>query len=156
VAKTRKSFTPIQPDLFQQLAEKTALEALTAQDLDIELELMGAVTHAIREAKKTGHSRERIVERMNLCLPDADERITLRQLNAWTAASKEHHQFPARYIPAFCWATQCLQPLLILAQCIGYDLVDHRDQIAAELGNKQVVVARTQREIRQLRGMLGG
>ena len=102
MANGRKNFSSIQGDLFQQLAEQSALEAQQAQDLDINLELMGAINQAIREGKQRGLSRERIVERMNFCLPDLERSITLRQLNAWTAQSKEYHEFPARYLPAFC------------------------------------------------------
>lgn len=142
--------------MFQQLAEASLLESPRAQDLGIELELMGAVNFAIREARKRGLGRERLIERMNLCLADAGETVTLRQLNSWTAASKEHHSFPAKFLPAFCWAAQCAKPLLVLVECIGFDLVDQRDQLAVELGNKQVAIARAQREIRQLKNLLGG
>jgi hypothetical protein len=156
VAKERKKFTSIQPDLFQELAEATALEARDAQDLDINLELMAATKHAIREARQLGYSRERIVERMNLCLPEAakKDQITLRQLNAWTAHSKEYHNMPARYLPAFCWATQSLLPLLALVQPLGYDLVDGREQLVAQLGSKLLDQARARRDIKRLEQIL--
>lgn len=156
MAKERKKFTSIQPDLFQELAEATALEARDAQDLDINLELMAATKHAIREARQLGYSRERIVERMNLCLPEAakKDQITLRQLNAWTAHSKEYHNMPARYLPAFCWATQSLLPLLALVQPLGYDLVDGREQLVAQLGSKLLDQARARRDIKRLEQIL--
>lgn len=154
MARNQKSITSNQHDLFHQLAETTALEAKEAPFLDINLEFMGAVNYAIREARVMGSSREHIVDRMNLCLGDTDK-ITLRQLNAWTAASKEQHNFPVRYLPAFCWATRCIQPLTMLVKCLGYDLVDGRDQLAAELGNKLLDDARTKREIKQLQTLLG-
>jgi hypothetical protein len=156
VAKRRDSFSTIQPDLFQQLAEQDALEALSAHDLDIGPELMGALNLAIREAKKRGWSRERIVERMNMCLPDMERPITLRQLNAWTAASKEFHEFPARYLPALCWATGSIVPLLVLAQAIGHELVDSRDLRAMELGDRLIKHAQLGREIKHLKQTLEG
>jgi hypothetical protein len=155
VVKRRKLISSIQGDLFQQLAEQTALEAQQAQDLDINLELMGAINQAIREAKQRGMSRERIIDRMNLCLPDLERGITLRQLNAWTAQSKEYHEFPARYLPAFCWATGSVLPLLMLAQAIGHDLVDRRDQVALELGQKLVAQAQLTRDVNSLKKLLG-
>lgn len=156
MAKRGQNSSSIQPDLFQQLAEQDALEALSAQDLDIGPELMGALNLAIREAKKRGWSRERLVERMNICLPDIERPITLRQLNAWTAQSKEYHEFPARYLPAFCWATGSIVPLLVLAQAIGHDLVDARDQAALALGQKLVAQAQISRDINQLKRTLEG
>lgn len=156
MAKRAQNFSGIQADLFQRLAERDALEAQNAQDLDIGPELLGALNLAIREAKKRGLSRGRIVERMNICLPDTDREITERQLNSWTAASKEYHEFPARYLPAFCWATSSIAPLLVLARAIGHDLVDSRDQQALELGQKMVQHAQLARGINQLKRELEG
>ena len=153
MAKSKPLSTTIQADLFQQLAEKTAIEAKDAPFLDINLELMGGINKAIREARVQGMGREHIADRMNLCLAE-DDQVTSRQLNAWTATSKEHHNFPARYLPAFCWATQCMHPLIMLVQCLGYELVDGRDQLAAELGNKLLAEAKNRREIKQLQSIL--
>lgn len=156
MVKPEEKITPIQPDFFQRLAEQDALDAEQAQDLDIGLELRGAITGAIRDAKKRGLSRPRIVERMNLCLPDAEKKITLRQLNAWTANSKEYHEFPARYLPAFCWATGSILPLLVLAHAINHDIVDRRDQAVLELGQKLVAKAQLGREVNSLKKLLEG
>lgn len=156
MARRRSDFSSVQGDLFQRLTEQDALEALQAQDLDIGPELLGAVAQAIREAKRQGLSRERLVDRMNLCLPDADKPITLRQLNAWTATSKEYHEFPARYLPAFCWATGSVLPLLVLAGAVNHDLVDRRDQVALDLGQKLVRHAQLGREVNKLKKLLEG
>lgn len=153
MARRKRISTSVQPDLFQQLAERDPLTG-NAEDLDIGGELLGAVSQAIREAKRLGLSRERIVELMNLCLPDIERKITVRQLNAWTAQSKEFHEFPARYLPAFCWATGSLVPLLVLARPLGHDLVDHRDQVALALGQKLVHQAQLGREVKSLKRQL--
>lgn len=154
MAKAPRNSSSDQGDLFQHLAALSALEAQGAQDLDIGLELRGALNTAIRAAKRHGWSRERIVERMNLCLPDAERAVTKRQLDAWTAASKEFHEFPARYLPAFCWATQCDEPARVLASAIGFDLVDARERLALQLGQARVDRARLSREERELLGKL--
>lgn len=140
-----------QTDLFQQLEEP----APVAVDLDIHFELLGAITHAIREAKARGMSRARIVEQMNLLMADMEEAITERQLNAWTAASKEHHHFPARFLPAFCAATDCEMPMRVLARSIGLDLVDQREATAKRLGESLVESARLKRLQRDLTRSLG-
>jgi len=87
---------------------------------------------------------------MNLCLPNLPRALTKRQIDAWTAASKEYHEFPVRYLPAFCWATQSEQPLRIAAQALGFDLVDEREQVAMRLGQMRVDKARLSREERDL------
>lgn len=152
MAKRRENFSSEQADLFQRLTTD-ALE-VNAQDLDIHLELLGAINEAIREGKKRGLSRERIVERMNLCLPDLEKPITVRQFYAWTAQSKEYSEFPARYLPAFCWATGSILPLVALAKAINYELVDRRDRAALELGTKAVQHAQLAREISHLKKQL--
>jgi len=156
VAKDKQSFTGNQVDIFQQLAKETALEASTAVDLDIGPELQGAINFGIRESKKRGLSRERIVERMNLCLPDLDKPITLRQLNAWTASSKEFSEFPARFLPAFSWACGCTVTIQVLAQAVNHDLVDRREKIALELGQTLVQSANLTRKANDLKKQLTG
>lgn len=156
MANTEKSFTSDQLDIFQRLAEETAIEAATAVDLDIGPELQGALNSGIRNAKTRGLSRERIVERMNLCLPDQEKPITLRQLNSWTAQSKEFHEFPARYLPAFAWACSCTLTVRVLANAINHDLHDRRDGLALELGQTLVESAQLTRKARELKKQLGG
>lgn len=130
-----KKITPIQPDLFQQLANHEP-EYLSdnAPDLDIEQEFMGQIKYALRTAKKRGLGRERIIERMNMCLPE-ELHITKRQLDAWCAESKEYHHFPAIYLPAFIWAVRgIITPLEVLTGVLGLAVLDEHEQLAAELG----------------------
>lgn len=156
MANSDKSFTSNQLDIFQRLADEDALEASTAVDLDIGPELQGAINFGIRDSKKRGLSRERIVERMNLCLPDLDKPITLRQLNAWTAQSKEFSEFPARFLPAFSWACGCTLSVQVLAQAVNHDLVDRREKIALELGQTLVQSANLTRKANGLKKQLTG
>ncbi len=126
-----------------------------APALDIGPELMGAINTALREARALGYSRERIVDRMNACLHDRERALTLRQLNSWTASSKEHHPFPLDCLAAFSWATSCAEPLRVLARALGFDLVDAREQAAKELGEMQVELARLRRKSGELTKQLG-
>lgn len=152
MAKRQAFFSPDQGDLFQRLTDPEQ----QAVDLDIHQELIGAISQCIREAKHRGLSRDRIVNRMNMVLPDLERRITKRQLDCWTATSKEYSEFPARYLPAFCWAVDCDLPLRVLAGAIGRDLVDARDGLALRLGQINVNKAQLTREERALRAKLGG
>lgn len=151
MAKQRKKFaSDTQGDLFRQMAEASPLAAIRDTDLDLGPEMLGALHKAIRHAKTQGWGRERIVERMNRVLPELAKPITLRQLYNWTATSKEFSEFPVRYLPAFCWATQCDEPLRVLNQALGFDLVDARERLALELGQLRIERARASREERAI------
>lgn len=149
----------VQPDLFQRLIDhEPDYLAANAPDLDIEQEFMGAIKYALRLAKKNGLSRERIVDRMNLCLPEPLY-VTKRQLDAWCAESKEYHHFPAIYLGAFIWATNgTITPLSVIAHALDMHLLDERQHIASELGNSmmvQVQASTTQRELKKKLGFRG-
>ena len=146
-------FTPDQGDFFPGLAEPW--DAGNAPALDLGAELIGALCGALREARDRGLGRERVVDRINLCLAP-DQRITLRQLNTWTAPSAEGKRFPAEYLPAFCWATGSLAPFAALLAPIHHEPIDRRDQLAAELGRAEVEAARLRRSANDLRKRLGG
>ncbi len=150
-AERGDSFSSDQGDFFQQLAEQPPVD----HDLDIGPELQGAIHTALRLARGRGLSRERIVDAMNQHLPELDKKITLRQLNAWTAQSKEFSEFPARFVPALCVATDCDLPTRVLAQAIARDLVDAREAAAKQLGEAQVEVGRLRRQISELSRSLG-
>lgn len=135
MANNDENFSSKQPDLFQQLGNHEP-EYLSdnAPDLDIEQEFMGQIKFVLRTAKKRGLTRERIVDRMNLCLPDALQ-VTKRQLDSWCAESKEYHLFPAIYLPAFIWSVRgVITPLEVLTSVLGLVVLDEHEQLAAELG----------------------
>jgi len=131
-----QNFTGNTPDLFQQLdGMEPAHLAENAPELDIEIEFRGAVAYCLREAKKRGQSRDRIVDRMNRCLPDIKKPITKRMLDGWTATSQEDRPFPAVYLPAFIWACLgYLAPLDVITRVLGLHLMDEQEMTAAELG----------------------
>ena len=123
------------------------------ENLDIHLEVLGAVSFALREARRRGLSRERIVDAMNERLPDAN--ITPRKLSAWSAESKDDHPFPARYLPAFCAATDCDLPLRVLARTLGLEVIDDRGLAAMRVGEMQAEAARLERGAKEILKKLG-
>ena len=148
-----KKITTIQPDLFQQLGnQEPDYLSENAPDLDIEQEFMGQVKYVLRQSKKRGLSRDRIIERMNLCLPE-ELHITKRQLDAWCAESKEYHHFPAIYLPAFIWAVRgVLTPIEVLTGALDLVVLDEQEQLAAELGRSmltKVQASKTERLIKK-------
>ena len=154
--KARVFASDKQADLFPGLEALVGIEAPNASDLDIGPELIGALNTALRAARDRGLSRDRVVDRANLCLPELGKRVTKRQLDCWTAVSKEHHELPARYLPALCWATGNDEPLRVLARALGYDLVDAREAAAKRLGEAHVAIGGLRREVQLLTKKLGG
>lgn len=148
-----KSVATVQPDLFQCLDQPATLPA--GADLDIGPELLGSINTALRLARGRGMSRQRVVDAMNRLLPDLPKALTVRQLNGWTAASDEFREFPARFLAAFCSATDCDLPIAVLAQAIARELVDSREAAAKRLGEHHIQMARLKRELRVLQQELG-
>ena len=154
LASAASDFASLQGQLFARLEAEPVLGSRNAPALDIGPELQGAINQAIREARQAGNGRERLVDRMNLAL--GADLITKRQLDSWTANSKEQHRFPLEYLAAFCWATGSDAPLRVLASALGYDLVDAREAAAMRLGEMQLEQARLRRESGALLKQLGG
>lgn len=153
--KSGAAFSGVQGDFFRHLDEPSVIARPNAPALDIGPELMGAINTAIREARKNTYGRDRVVDRINACLAGSERAITKRQLDSWTAASKEHHPFPLDVLAAFCWATGCDEPLRVLARALGFDLVDAREQAAKKLGEMQIELARLKRQSGALTKRLG-
>lgn len=149
--KSGQDFTSQQGDLFQQMEQAPK----PSTDLALHMELLGAIATARRLARARGLGPERILDRMNYFLGE-DGPITQRQLNGWTAASQEFKEFPARYLPAFCAATECDLPLRVLVQPLGLDLIDAREAAAKRLGETYIATAQLKREQRDLQRTLGG
>ncbi|WP_028008661.1 hypothetical protein [Solimonas flava] len=144
--ETADLFTGIQGDFFQRLEDEPQLPA----DLDIHYELLAALTAALKLARERGMTRSRVVDEMNRLMPELRKKITYRQLDAWTAASQEYKEFPARFIPAFCAATRCDLPLRVMAQPLGRVLMDAHEAAAKRIGELRIAGAAIKREERAL------
>ncbi len=156
MVKEAASFTTNQPDLFQRLDEAEPVYlAGNAPDLYIRDELRGAMAYALRTAAQHGLSRQRVVERMNLCLPE-EAIVTKRQLDGWLASSAEDRPMPAEYLPALVWAVRgIVSPVEVLTRALGLHLIDEHEHIAAELGKTLVEEQRARQRKRTLQLKLG-
>lgn len=157
MVKETEKFTSdeVQPDLFQKFGATPDYLSANAPDLDIEQEFLGSINYCLRTAKKHGMSRDRIVDRMNHCLPDATK-ITTRQLNGWTATSQEYRHFPAIYLPAFVWACLgILMPIEVLTKSLGLAVLDEQEQLAMQLGRAVLDKSQASKIERQLKQQLG-
>lgn len=71
--------------------------------------------------------------------------VTISMLNAWTAVSHEQHRFPAEFLPAFCEAVGCYEPIEFLARKTGLFLMPGSEALRSE-------IQRIEEEIKKLEG----
>lgn len=147
----QKSFTSIAPDFFPDLKE-SVFYSESAPQLGLAAELRGAMSIAIRQS---GEGREKVVDRMNFCLPPEEKKVTMRMLNAWMAVSKEDHRIPACYLSAFCWATQSLLPMQAMLQPLGLDIMNEQEKLLIQLARASMNKAQNTKLEKQLKKILG-
>lgn len=117
-----------------------------------------AFREAISEAlKQSPLSRYQVAARMSE-LTDSD--ITKTMLDSWTAESKDQHRFPAIFLPAFCEATGCNNPLQMLGKLVGVFVLPGPEALRAEIHKIEEEISRQQNERRKrmlfLKEMEGG
>ncbi len=71
--------------------------------------------------------------------------ITKSMLDGWVAESKEH-RIPAEYLPAFCRAAECSEPVRILAEASGAFLMKSEEALRAEIQKWDEQVKKAQAE----------
>ena len=89
--------------------------------------LRQALVNAIRQSDL---SRHQIAGEMSHLL---GVEITKTTIDAWTAESKPQNRMPAEYLPAFCQATRCTEPLEILNEAAGIFGLPGPDALRAEI-----------------------
>jgi hypothetical protein len=99
-------------------------------------DLAGQLRDAMRAAiKNCPLSRHQIAGEMShLC----DETISKEQIDSWTRESDElnghpRRHIPAEYLPAFCKATGCNDPLVIMGQIVGLFVMPGPEALRAEI-----------------------
>lgn len=118
--------------------------------LDDSNTVRGLLVDAIR---KSGKSREHIAEAMSFAL---NREITVRQINAWTAESREDYRFPAEYDRAFCYATGDDRLLRVRAELAGYRVITATEFELLELGRQYLIRQRANEKIAAFEKRLGG
>lgn len=120
---------PAQMSLLELLLQSQELrdEPTTEGSLAVGTRLERALSEAIR---KSGLSRWEVAGRMSHLL---GQEVTKFMLDAWTAESKDGHRFPASFLPAFCAATGCHEPLRLLAEAAGVFCLPGPEALRAEI-----------------------
>lgn len=155
-AKPKRTFSSNQGDLFPGLDQPPVIHRPNAPDLTVAAEFLGKVDGAMRRASSSRNvSRARIADRMNLALPGLKKPITKRMVDSWMADSKEFHQLPAIYLPAFCWAVEDDSAMHVLVNVLGCEMVDAEEVAAKQIGEDTVEIAMLKRRVANLTRKLG-
>lgn len=142
MAKFKKSLDTSQLSLFDILKsyqEQTAVPKAIGS-FDIDRKFREGISAALKQCPL---SRYQIAARMSE-LTDTD--ITKTMLDSWTAESKENHRFPAIYLPAFCEAVGCADPLKLLGQLVGVFILPGPEALRAEIRRIDEEINRKQSE----------
>jgi hypothetical protein len=110
----------------------------------------GVLVDTVRRCSK---SREQIVEVMGFAL---NQEITVRQLNSWTAESREDCRFPAEFDRAFCYATGDDRLLRCRAELAGYKVIGAAESDLMELGRQYLIRQRAAEQVALLEKRLQG
>jgi hypothetical protein len=130
MSKSRKKIDDRQMNLFdflQKLSASAATPAVDEGSLDISDRLRRSLTEAI---KQSNLSRWELAGRMSHLL---GREVTKYTLDTWTAESKEYHRMPAEFLPAFCQAAKCLEPLRVMAEAAGMFALPGPDALRSEI-----------------------
>ena len=122
--------------------------------MNIDRDFREAISEALRRSPL---SRYQVAARMSE-LTDTD--ITKTMLDSWTAESKDQHRFPAIFLPAFCEAVECNDPLQILGKLVGVYILPGPEALRAEIHKIEEEITKQQNEKRKrmlfLKEMEGG
>jgi len=112
--------------------------------LDISNEFRKALTEAIRKSK---YSREQIVSMIEML---TNQSISKHMLDQATS-SKNGYRFPAEVLQAFCYVTGSLEPLRVLANSIGCEVIEPKEKKELELMKLIKEKERIEKEIEKLK-----
>jgi hypothetical protein len=137
---------PGQMNLFDLLRREQEERQLSRPGrLSVADSLNAAIKAAIRNAPK---SRETIADEMSEL---TGERITMAQINNWTADSHPH-DMPGRFYPAFCVATGDVELIRLQAEAAGIYTLPGPDALRAEIQklDEEVHTLQAEKRKRQL------
>lgn len=142
MAKTQKRIDLNQLSLFDVLKDYHERKpTLTpAGSFDVDRQFREAISEALKNCPL---SRWHVVGRMSE-LTGCE--ITKSMLDTWTAESKENHRFPAIFLPAFCEAVGCSEPLKLLGRLIGVFVLPGPEALRAEIKRIEEDIAKKQHE----------
>ena len=114
-----------------------------AGSFDIDRQFRAAISEAL---KRCPLSRWQVAARMSELI---GQEITKSMLDSWTAESKEGHRFPAIFLPAFCEAAGCSEPLKLMGRLVGVFILPGPEALRAEIQRIEEEINRNQAEKRK-------
>jgi hypothetical protein len=109
-----------------------------------------ALVEAIRAC---GKSRAQLADEMSLL---TGTEVTVRRLNAFTAASREDYRFPAELLRAFCFATGSFLLLRRLVEQSGFSMITLAERDLLNLGRECLKRDRSTKKVSMLKRRLEG
>jgi len=142
MAKLKQRIDSRQASLFDILKnyQQENIISRPAGSFDIDRQLRGAVSEALKHCPL---SRWQVAARMSEM---TGHEITKAMLDSWTAESKEDHRFPAIFLPAFCEATGCSEPLKMMGKLVGMFILPGPEALRAEIRRFEEEIIRNQKE----------
>ena len=145
MAKFKQRIDINQPSLIDILKNYQEENQTTrpAGSFDIDRQFRELISQALKNCPL---SRWQVAARMSEL---TGQEITKAMLDSWTAESKEDHRFPAIFLPAFCEATGCSEPLMMLGKLVGVFVLPGPEALRAEIQRIEEEINRKQTEKRK-------
>jgi hypothetical protein len=129
-------------DILKNLQEESQTSR-PAGSFDIDSQFRAAISEALKHCPL---SRWQVAARMSELV---GSEITKSMLDSWTAESKEGHRFPAIFLPAFCEAAGCSEPLKLMGRLVGVFILPGPEALRAEIQRIGEEINRKQAEKRK-------
>jgi hypothetical protein len=144
MAKLKQKIDPRQASLLDILKNyQEEHMSRPAGSFDIDRQLRGVVSEALKHCPL---SRWQVAGRMSEL---TGVEITKAMLDSWTAESKENHRFPAIFLPAFCEATGCNEPLKMMGKLVGMFIMPGPEALRAEIHRIEEEISKKQNDKRK-------
>lgn len=145
MAKIKQRIDFNQTSLFDFLKQyqNASTGSAAAGSMDIDRQFREAISDALKHCSL---SRYQVAARMSEL---TGTEISKAMLDSWTAESKEGHRFPAIFLPAFCEATGCSEPLKFLGKLVGVFVMPGPEALRAEIQRMDEEIAKKSAEKRK-------
>jgi hypothetical protein len=145
MAKLKQRIDTRQASLFDILKnyQEENIVSRPAGSFDIDRQLRAMLSEALKHCPL---SRWQVAARMSEL---TGQEITKAMLDSWTAESKEDHRFPAIFLPAFCEATGCNEPLKMMGKLVGMFIMPGPEALRAEIRRYEEEIIKNQKEKRK-------
>ncbi len=124
----------------------TMQEGLKGRDFQVSMRFREALSEAI---KNSPYSREQIVA---MVFGMTGVKISKHILDSMTAPSKKDYRFPAEILPAFCFITGDFEPLRILVETAGFEMIGEDEARVLKIARLEERKREIEEEIRRLKG----